>query len=357
MSGETLETPLTNVLRIQHPLLLAGMNAIATPQLAAAVSNAGGLGVIGGVGYTPDQLRTLIEEVKSLLNDKTCFGVDLLLPKVGDGARATNYDYTGGALPELIDIIAASGAKLFVCAVGVPPKWAVDKLHAAGVACGNMVGHPKHVPKALETGADIIIAQGYEAGGHTGDVATMVLIPQCLDQLKGRVSAFTGGPVHLVAAGGIADGRSMAAALNLGAEAVWVGTRFIACSEAGGSKYLREEVLKAGPTDTARSLIWSGRPLRSLRNDYAKSWESPEKQFEIARITSEGKLPFYMDMEAAEKEGREWSVVKNFINPCGQCVGSINSILTAKDIVDMMVSGCIESFRSKTAWIKPASKL
>lgn len=358
MPSEVLETPLTRLLGVKHPVILAGMNAIATPKLAAAVSNAGGLGVIGGVGYTPDQLRLQIEEVKAELHDKTCFGVDLLLPKVGDGARKTNYDYTGGALPELIDIVAGSGARLFVCAVGVPPKWAVEKLHAAGVACGNMVGHPKHVAKALEVGADIIIAQGYEAGGHTGDVATMVLIPQCVDACKGRTSSFFNAPVHVVAAGGIADGRSMGAALSLGAEAVWVGTRFIACSEAGGSKYLRDEMLKAGPTDTDRKLIWSGRPLRSLRNEYAKQWETDEAIAEVSRLTREGKLPYYEDMKKAEAEGKPWSIVKNYINPLGQCCGSINTILSASEIVNMMVDGCIESFRSRTHMIKPlASKL
>merc|ERR1712086_519740 len=123
---------------------------------------------------TPKQMGGEIEELKEMLDDKTCFGVDLLLPQVGGSARKTNVDYTKGALPELIDVIVNSGARLFVCAVGVPPNWAVDKLHAAGVLCGNMVGHPKHVSKALAAGADIIIAQGYEAGGHTGDVATMV---------------------------------------------------------------------------------------------------------------------------------------------------------------------------------------
>lgn len=355
MSAAMLETPLSRSLRVQHPVILAGMNAIATPQLAAAVSNAGGLGVIGGVGYTPKQLQQQIEELKDLLHDKTCFGVDLLLPKVGEGARKTNYDYTGGSLPELIDIIASSGARLFVCAVGVPPKWAVEKLHAAGIACGNMVGHPKHVSKALEVGADIIIAQGYEAGGHTGDVATMVLIPQCVDACRGKTSPFLGGPVHVVAAGGIADGRSMGAALSLGAEAVWVGTRFIACEEAGGSKYLREEMLKAGPTDTDRKLIWSGRPLRSLRNDYAKKWESDEAQLEVNALVKQGKLPYYEDMKKAEADGKPWSVVKNYINPLGQCCGSIDSVLSAKEIVESMVSGCIEGLQSRTAMIKPAA--
>lgn len=358
MASETLETPLTKLLNIQHPVILAGMNAIATPQLAAAVSNAGGLGVIGGVGYKPYQLQQQIDELKELLHDKTCFGVDLLLPKVGDGARVTNYDYTKGTLPDLIDIIAKSGARLFVCAVGVPPKWAVDKLHAAGVACANMIGHPKHVAKAVETGADIMIAQGYEAGGHTGDVATMVLIPQCVDACRGLKSVFFGGPVHVVAAGGMVDGRSMGAALSLGAEAVWVGTRFIACEEAGGSKYLREELLKAGPTDTDRKLIWTGRPLRSLRNEYAKKWESDEAIIEVSRLTKQGKLPYEEDMKKAEENGEPWSVAKNFINPLGQCCGSIDSVLSAREIVHGMVDGCIEILHTRSAAIKPlASKL
>ena len=129
-----ITTEFTELLKIQHPIALAGMNVAAGPKLAAAVTNAGGIGVIGGVGYTPEMLKDQIEELKSYLNDKNApFGVDLLLPKVGEGARATNYDYTKGKLNELVDIIVASGAKLFVSAVGVPPKAVVDKLHAAGI--------------------------------------------------------------------------------------------------------------------------------------------------------------------------------------------------------------------------------
>jgi NAD(P)H-dependent flavin oxidoreductase YrpB (nitropropane dioxygenase family) len=114
--------------------MLAGMNVAAGPKLAAAVSNAGGIGVIGGVGYTPDMLREQVAELKSHLKDKSApFGVDLLLPQVGGSARKTNYDYTKGKLDELIAIIIDSGAKLFVSAVGVPPKHVVDRLHKAGV--------------------------------------------------------------------------------------------------------------------------------------------------------------------------------------------------------------------------------
>merc|ERR1719229_1905625 len=198
-----LTTPITELFGIKHPVLLAGMSGAAGPELAAAVSNAGGLGSVGGVGFTPDALRKTIKMLKDDLVDKTApFGVDLLLPQVGGGARKTNKDYTGGTLPELIDIIIEEKAALFICAVGVPPKWAVDKLHAAKIPVMNMIGEVKHVAKALESGVNIICAQGGEGGGHTGDVATSVLIPKVVDSCRGKMSPLTGKQVPVVAAGG-----------------------------------------------------------------------------------------------------------------------------------------------------------
>ena len=137
--------------------MLAGMNVAAGPDLAVAVTNAGGLGVIGGVGYTPKFLREVIAEMKEEMVDKNGpFGIDLLLPQVGGNSRKTNYDYMGGNLPELIDVIIEGGACLFVSAVGVPPRWAVEKLHAAGIICMNMIGSTRHVKKALAAGMDWI---------------------------------------------------------------------------------------------------------------------------------------------------------------------------------------------------------
>jgi NAD(P)H-dependent flavin oxidoreductase YrpB (nitropropane dioxygenase family) len=143
---------------------------------------------------------------------------------------------TKGALPELIDIIIEEKAALFVCAVGVPPKWAVDKLHAAGIPCMNMIGAPKHVHKACAVGMDLICAQGGEGGGHTGDVATSVLIPKVVDLCQQYTSPLTGRPVQVVAAGGIFDGRGLAMSISMGAQAVWVGTRMIcaAAAQEGG---------------------------------------------------------------------------------------------------------------------------
>jgi NAD(P)H-dependent flavin oxidoreductase YrpB (nitropropane dioxygenase family) len=138
-----------------------------------------------------------------------------------------SYDYTKGKLDELVGIIIDSGAKLFVSAVGVPPQAVVDRLHKAGVFYMNMIGHPKHVKKCLDLGCDLICAQGGEGGGHTGDVPTSVLIPEVKRLCEGKVSPMTGRPVQVVAAGGIFNGQSLAAAMALGATAVWVGTRFV----------------------------------------------------------------------------------------------------------------------------------
>ena len=138
------------------------MNQAAGPELAAAVCNAGGLGVIGGLHFTPSMLRQQIEVLKERLDDRALpFGVDLLLPLVASNARKTNTDYTKGQLPELINVIAQSGARLFVCAVGVPPAWAVDKLHANGVVC--MVRRTSHCYRQPERGVFLTFAHCFLA--------------------------------------------------------------------------------------------------------------------------------------------------------------------------------------------------
>ena len=227
----TISTPLCDLLGVKHPVMLAGMNAVAHSELVAAVTNAGGIGTIGGLMLSPEALKKQIDEAKELIADKANpkFGVDLAIPQIGGSARKTNHDYTHGHLPELIDIIIAEKASLFVCAVGVPPRWAVDKLHAAGIPIMNMIGHPKHVDKALQAGVDIICAQGSEGGGHTGDIATTVLIPQVVDLCKGRISPLTGEQVLVVAAGGFFDGRGLAAALR------WVLWGLVWGGERGGA--------------------------------------------------------------------------------------------------------------------------
>jgi len=359
-----METPVTRLLKIKYPIILAGMNVAAGPELASAVTNAGGFGVIGGVGYTPSFLKAQIVRLKEGLVDKNGpFGIDLLLPKIGEGARKTNYDYTEGNLPELIDIICASGAKLFVCAVGVPPKDVVDKLHSAGILVMNMVGAPKHVPKALERGVDLICAQGGEGGGHTGEIATSILIPAIADLCRDKISAYTGEPVYVVAAGGIFDGRGLAMALCLGAQAVWVGTRFVASVEGGAPKNHKQAVVNAGYHDTIRTVIYTGRPMRVIKTQFNEEFSS--KNQEIQELLNKGVIPI---MNYAEKE--EEKIKKGEIpmpsateianmRPLlvGQCAGAIHDILPAKQIIDDMVRVAIETIHTVEGKLTKVAKL
>ena len=168
-----------------------------------------------------------------------------------------SYDYTKGKLDDLITIIIDSGAKLFVSAVGVPPVHVVERLHKAGILYMNMIGHPKHVPKCLEVGVDMICAQGGEGGGHTGDVPTTILIPTVAKMVKGKRSPMTGDQVQVVAAGGLFNGQSLAAALMLGAGAVWIGTRFVLSEEAGAPEAHQEAVRTSGFDDNVRTIIFT----------------------------------------------------------------------------------------------------
>ncbi|KAF1812062.1 oxidoreductase [Eremomyces bilateralis CBS 781.70] len=356
-SPQQIRTVTTDLLKINHPVLLAGMNVAAGPKLAAAVTNAGGLGVIGGVGYTPDMLREQIAELKGFLNDKNApFGVDLLLPQVGGNARKTNYDYTKGKLDELIDITIESGARLFVSAVGVPPKHVVEKLHKAGILYMNMIGHPKHVKKCLELGVDLICAQGGEGGGHTGDVPTTVLIPTVAELVKGHKSPMTGQPVQIIAAGGIFSGQSVAAALMLGASAVWVGTRFILADEAGAPKAHQEAVRTSGFDDNIRTIIFTGRPLRVRNNPYISNWEE-NRAAEIKTLTQSGKIPVEYDMETMGDDIDDDTLdnVRPFL--MGKAAAVVNDKKPAKIIVDELVKDAVVWMNKGNAYIVGKGKL
>ncbi|EJD05740.1 2-nitropropane dioxygenase [Fomitiporia mediterranea MF3/22] len=351
-SPQVFRTPLTELFNIKHPVMLAGMNVAAGPKLAAAVTNAGGIGVIGGLGQTPKNLQRSIDEIKEHLEDKNApFGVDLLIPQVGGNARKTNYDYTKGQLPELTDVLIANKIAVFVCAVGVPPKEMVDKLHSAKIPVMNMVGHPKHVKKALEQGVDIICAQGGEGGGHTGDTPFTVLIPACVDICKDYKSPLTGKPVLVVAAGGIADGRGLAASLAYGATGVWVGTRFVASVEAGAPKIHKDLIVSAGHDDFARTLIYSGRPLQVRKTDYVADWEN-NRQAEIKEFTSQGKIPHEEELEKHPEKslpGRAWLM--------GKVAGNIHDIKPAKEIVDEMITTAAKQIKQSSSYLIPQTKL
>jgi len=248
------------------------------------------------------------------LTDKSLpYGVDLAIPQVGGNARKTNHDYTHGHLPELIDIIIEE--------------------------------------KALEAGADILIAQGSEGGGHTGDIGTLVLIPQVVDLCQGK-KTFFGGDVVTVAAGGIVDGRGLAASLTLGASGVWVGTRFICAEESSAPKGHKDKVLKASSSDTIRTLAVSGRPLRLIPNAWVKEWEStPDK---IKELCDQGITPLEHDLKgrALENDKVRLGVFDAVNSLAGQGAGGVKTIEPAKKIVEDMVAEAVTIFHASHASVR-----
>ncbi|QMW48311.1 hypothetical protein G4B11_011829 [Aspergillus flavus] len=315
-----IQTPLTKILGIPHPVMLAGMGVSAGPPLAAAVTNAGGIGVLGGFSATPDRLRELIHELKELLVDKNApFGVDLLIPKIGGGARKTNYDYMNGQLDALITVCIEEKAKVFVSAIGIPPKHVIDRLHANGILYMNMIGHPKHVAKCVEAGVDILGAQGSEGGGHTGNIPTGILVTSVAKLVRGVKSKFTGVDVQVVAAGGIVHGENLAAAIIMGASGVWMGTRFLLAKEA----------------TVARAFQEAGRPLRIKKTAYVLNWEE-NRQAEIKELTGRGILPVAHD---AEQHPEDDEILDNIVPYLiGVAAAQIDSVMPARDIVNEVVN-------------------
>jgi enoyl-[acyl-carrier protein] reductase II len=244
----SLRTPLCDLLQIDHPIMLAGMGGVSYAELAAAVSNAGGYGVLGMAGRGPDFIREQMRQVRALTDRP--FGVDLLAA-------------TPGSLTASVDVIIDEGASAFIAGLGVPMP-IMEKLKAAGLKVMVVCGAVKHAIKAEQAGCDAVICQGGEGGGHTGLVGTMPLIAQAVEAVK----------VPVVGAGGLYDGRGLAAVLALGAQGVWMGTRFIASTEAHAGALYHEAILEADDGDTIRTRCYSGKPMRVRRNPYVDDWEA-----------------------------------------------------------------------------------
>ena len=244
----SLHTPLCDLLGVEHPIMLAGMGGVSYAELAAAVSNAGGYGVLGMAGRGPDFIRDQMRQVKTLTDRP--FGVDLLAA-------------SPESLTAAVDIIIEEGASAFIAGLGVPMP-IMARLKEAGLKVMVVCGAVKHAVKAEQAGCDAVICQGGEGGGHTGLVGTLPLVAQAVEAVK----------IPVVAAGGLYDGRGLAAALALGAQGVWMGTRFIASAEAHAGDLYRQTILDAADEDTTRTRCYSGKPMRVKKNPYVDDWES-----------------------------------------------------------------------------------
>ena len=286
-----MQTRLTELLEIEHPVMLAGMGGVSYHRLVAAVSEAGGIGTLGASTMRNDELA---EEV--------------------DAERLGRQRLDGGA-------------RIFVAGLGVPRE-VIDLLHANNILVGSMCGKVRHAVGAVASGCDFVVAQGTEAGGHTGQVATMALVPQVVDAV--------GEKVPVVAAGGLFDGRGLAASLALGADGVWVGTRFIATHEARAVEGYKETLLATPEDGTVVSRAYTGKTCRVVRNDWTQHFDEhpgdlkPFPQQAIYSAQAGANHLGYPD-------GTEVDVRREFY-PCGQGVGAIHELEPAAVVLTRMVA-------------------
>jgi enoyl-[acyl-carrier protein] reductase II len=304
-----LRTDLCNRLGIEYPIVLAGMGGVSMHKLVAAVSNAGGLGVIGAATLDAAGLRSEIRKVREL-TDKP-FAVDLLAP-IPDMIR-----------PQM-QVVFDEGVKIFVAGLAVPQEF-IAEMHQCGMIVIVMIGKVRHAVKSAQAGADMVAAQGTEAGGHTGEIGGLALVPQVVDAVK----------IPVLAAGGIADGRGVVAALALGAQGAVIGTRFIATPEAQASPAYREAILRSGEADTVRSRCYTGKPARTIRNAYNEAWERRQDQIQpfpaqVIYSMQQGVMD-YMGIGGGADPDRSFM-------PAGQGMGLIREIKPAAEVFRDIVS-------------------
>ena len=364
MGKPILRTKLCDLLGVEYPVILAGMGGVARAELVAAVSNAGGLGIIGAAVMPPEELRQEIRKVRDL-TDKP-FGVDLLLPTMGqipeapprqEGQRMRIRDLFPPEyrdiveklkrrfeLPEVegepptpmarfgpdliqrqMEVVLEEKVPVFASGLGNPAPF-VPHLHKNGTKVIALVGNVKNARRVAEGGADVVVAQGYEAGGHTGRIGTMALVPQVVDAVA---------PTPVVAAGGIGDGRGLAAALCLGAVGVWVGTAFLVSQEAHLDPDLKGRIVEASEEDTRVTRIFTGKTARVLNNPLIDEWERaglpllgfPQQGFFMAQV-----------LAAARTAGRK----ELWMNAAGQVAGMMRHIRPARQILEEMVAQAAE---------------
>ncbi len=307
-----MRTRLTDMLEVEHPVMLAGMGGVSYHRLVAAVSDAGGFGCMGASTMGFEEMVEEIGLVRTL-TDKP-FGVDLLTAAPGDMSKK-------------VQAIIDGGATVFVAGLGVP-RDVVEQCHRHNVLVVNMCGKVRHAIAAVEAGCDIVVAQGTEAGGHTGQIATMALVPQIVDEVGERI------PV--VAAGGLFDGRGLAAALTLGADGVWVGTRFIATPEARAVAGYKEALLRTPEDGTTVSRAYTGKTCRVVRNKYTQEFEdegAPPEPFPMQVIKS---MQDGANHLGGDETTPDIDPDREFW-PAGQGVGAIHELVPAGELVQQFV--------------------
>ncbi|MCC5574771.1 MULTISPECIES: NAD(P)H-dependent flavin oxidoreductase [Microtetraspora] len=360
-----MRTRVTDMFGIEFPIFAFSH----CRDVVAAVSRAGGMGVLGALNFTPEELELELKWIDEHVGGRP-YGVDVVMPASYEGSDlgvdsptelvarlqgmipAAHRQFVedllaGHGVPPLeggeptkvllgwtdatarpqVEVALRHPIALLANALGPPPADVVELAHSHGVKVAALASTPRHAVKQVEVGVDVVVAQGTEAGGHTGDISTMVLIPQVVDAVD----------VPVLAAGGIGDGRQMAAGMALGADGVWTGSIWLTVEEADTPEMARRRILTATSRDTVRSRSWTGKPARLLKNEWTDAWESEE---------SPGTLPmplqFMLVSEALRRIGRsDAGELATF--PAGQIIGTMNQVKPAKQVVFDMVEGYVEA--------------
>jgi enoyl-[acyl-carrier protein] reductase II len=283
---------------------IAGMGGVPLSRLVAAVSNAGGLGIMGAATLSPEQLREEVRQTRDLTDRP--FAVDLLAP---DPERIRPH----------MEVLFQEDVRIFVAGLAVPAEF-IEEMHRRDMIVMVMCGKVRHALKSVQAGADIVAAQGTEAGGHTGEVGGIALVPAVVDAVS----------VPVIAAGGMADGRGLVAALALGAQGAVFGTRFIATPEAQAAPLYREAIVRADDAGTMRTRCYTGKPARTIRTAYAEDWEQRRDEIQPfpmqAMVSMQNRVMDYMGVtDHFDPHGT--------FQPAGQSVALIHEIKPAGEVV------------------------
>jgi NAD(P)H-dependent flavin oxidoreductase YrpB (nitropropane dioxygenase family) len=341
--------------------------------VVVAVSKAGGFGVLGAVGFTPEQLEIELNWIDEHIGDHN-YGVDIVIPNKYEGmdsnlsadelakmlqdmvpqehldfARKILTDHgvpltaednentlrllgwtEATATPQVEVALKHPKMTLIANALGTPPKDMIEHIHAEGRKVAALCGSPSQARKHADAGVDIVIAQGGEAGGHSGEVGSIVLWPQVVKEVA---------PVPVLAAGGIGSGQQIAAALALGAQGAWTGSQWLMVEEAENTPVQQAAYIKAGSRDTVRSRSFTGKPARMLKNDWTEAWENPENpkplgmplQFMVSGLA----------VAATHKYPNE--TVDVAFNPVGQVVGQFQKVEKTSAVIERWVQEYLEA--------------
>ncbi len=362
-----MRTELCDKLGIEYPIFAFTH----CRDVVAAVSNAGGLGVLGALAFTANELEENLKWIDEHIGDNP-YAVDVVIPAKYEGkgqdmsaeelekllldmvprghrdfAKKLLADAGVPELPEGTEVRQLLGwteatagplvetalkhekVRLIANALGTPPADVVKEVKEAGRMVAALCGSVKHALKHKEAGIDILVCQGTEGGGHTGDVGSIVLWPEVIAAVN---------PLPVLAAGGIGSGRQMAAAIAMGAAGVWTGSLWLTVTESDWPEENKQSYLKATSRDTVRTRAWTGKPARFLRNDWTDAWDAPDTPDPLGLP-----LQFMVTAEAVVR-GMTYPAKAQKVahNPCGQIIGSINAVKPARLVIQKMVEDYLE---------------